>query len=762
MAETQVNLFGTLHLSSSAGSFAFGPSPTADLLGYLALYGASGRAIPRAIFCEKLWPYLPAGRARLKLNDTLYRLRQKLGRGFSSLFVDSISVSLVNVTVDVVEFKRLAGSGHVDGWRAAIELYTGELLDGIDAEWLLVPRVALRDTYLTTLAKLCAALIEAGSESEALGYAHCWMLSDPYNEDPYRLVMRLAGRLGRHAEALQTYDRLVTLLDEEFQSTPLPETRALANAIRAEYHAVPRSYLRALTLAGRHSERAALLHLVEQARAGHGRMALLEGEAGIGKTRLLEAIADGASWREVRVTWGTLTMRGPNTVLAPLDQALHAALAGMWAASMPGDLPSDTTELSETIAALSAAGPHVLMLDNLHLADPRFWQALESCAAQIATSRLLLILSYRGSRLRARAAAWKAACALDRAWAMPRIILQELRFDEGSELARAINPSLDDAAARALYKRSGGHPGLIEALLAADAAGPLPEPARALIEERLAGISAAARQALEVLSVAGPSSTPALLCRVADAAVLSQIPALIADRWIVEREGAYRFRQEAAREHMYALIATERRIALHRRFGLVLEQLRQAPEQCARHYEQAEDWPSALHVHQAAAEELMRARDYAPALQSYGRALAVAQPAGAGQQVVKLLRSAWEAAAQHSAQVDSPSQPISLTVRLAHAAAPLGRPLKEAEFVTVRWTVHAGETDDTIARTAGKVALRRNRLARLIAEARAQSAAPTDGDLAQALNVTERTIAADIQALRAAGHTIATRRRKMP
>src|SRR5262249_39559194 len=191
---------------------------------------------------EKLWPYLPADRARLRLNDTLYRLRQKLGESFAGLFVDYASISLVDITTDILEFKRLSYSDRLNDWRAAISTYSGELLEGIDTEWLLVPRVALRDAYLTTLAKLCTALYQAGDWFDALEYAHQWMLTDPYNEDPYRLLMQIQARLGRHIEALQTYDRLVAILDEEFQTMPMPETRALANAVRAEYHEAPVRY----------------------------------------------------------------------------------------------------------------------------------------------------------------------------------------------------------------------------------------------------------------------------------------------------------------------------------------------------------------------------------------------------------------------------------------------------------------------------------------------------------------------------------------
>jgi tetratricopeptide (TPR) repeat protein len=101
-----------------------------------------------------------------------------------------------------------------------------------------------------------------------------------------------------------------------------------------------------------------------------------------------------------------------------------------------------------------------------------------------------------------------------------------------------------------------------------------------------------------------------------------------------------------------------------------------------------------------------------------------------------------------------------LTVRLARADAPLGKTLTDADLVEVRWTVDAGAADAEFLRRKGKVALRRHRLQRLIAEARAQGAAPTDSDLALALGVNVRTVERDMVALRKIGETAPTRRRK--
>jgi biotin operon repressor len=96
-----------------------------------------------------------------------------------------------------------------------------------------------------------------------------------------------------------------------------------------------------------------------------------------------------------------------------------------------------------------------------------------------------------------------------------------------------------------------------------------------------------------------------------------------------------------------------------------------------------------------------------------------------------------------------------ISVTLARQDAPLGRSLVAAELVAVRWTVDAPE-DELIP---GKSARRQYRLQRLLTEATAQGAAPTDDQLAAALGVSRRTILRDMEMLAQAGFPLRTRRR---
>jgi tetratricopeptide (TPR) repeat protein len=101
-------------------------------------------------------------------------------------------------------------------------------------------------------------------------------------------------------------------------------------------------------------------------------------------------------------------------------------------------------------------------------------------------------------------------------------------------------------------------------------------------------------------------------------------------------------------------------------------------------------------------------------------------------------------------------QPGQQVVKLARRGVPRGRPLRPEELVEVVWTVAEPEQCE-VGRAVNKAATRQERLLRLCAEADAQGAEPTVGDLAEALGVTARTVDRDIAALRAAGETLVTR-----
>jgi hypothetical protein len=262
----------------------------------------------------------------------------------------------------------------------------------------------------------------------ALELAQRWTAADPLNETAHMALMRLYGRLGRYTAALQQFAHLGALLDKEMGIAPLPETSALAEQLRRELEvaqsraAIERQQQRRQPYVGRSAERAAALEALETALAGRAGLLLIAGEAGMGKSRLLDELAAAGVWRGFQIAWGRASGGAAATPYAPLDQALTAAATPAHAGALRQQLspvalealggliphlrsgeealsrPNLPAAVSEGLHILSAQTPLLLLLDDVQWASPAFWTACAFTAAQtaaLARSPLLIVLSYR-------------------------------------------------------------------------------------------------------------------------------------------------------------------------------------------------------------------------------------------------------------------------------------------------------------------------------------------------------------------------------
>ena len=261
---TRIQLFGTPRITIAGQPIVLTSSPLVQLIGYVALHAAAGRAVTRSKLAGTLFPDQTEAHARRLLSETLYRLRRTLGdQADTMLRADEDLIALGPVRIDVNEFRAHTNAPNLTDWRAAIELYAGDLLEDLDAEWVLGTRASLHEQHLALLERTCAACIEAGDLAAALSYAHRWTLADPLREEAHRTAMQLYAQLGRHAAALQQFNQLTRLLADELQAEPLPETQALADSIRSELEA-HHPLIRRRVFVGRRRERALLLERVEQ------------------------------------------------------------------------------------------------------------------------------------------------------------------------------------------------------------------------------------------------------------------------------------------------------------------------------------------------------------------------------------------------------------------------------------------------------------------------------------------------------------------
>lgn len=309
------------------------------LLAYLAI--ESRQPLSRETLAGLLWPEQPESRARHSLRQALYNLRralkdQKVQPGVLSSTRDTIQFNRdSDCWLDVEAFDRLVGartSGEPTSHllSEAVELYRGSLLEGFSLddsvpfeEWLLVRREQYRRQVLDALHQLTTAHMERAEYDEALRYAWRLVDADPWREEAQRQVMWLLALTGQRAAALAQFETCRQMLREEFGVEPGAETVALYTIIRdgkiepapPARHASPPAFLapedkraepQPALLVAREAELDALERFLNMAQAGEGRVALVTGGPGSGKTMLIRHFVEQAMARhqELLVTFG--------------------------------------------------------------------------------------------------------------------------------------------------------------------------------------------------------------------------------------------------------------------------------------------------------------------------------------------------------------------------------------------------------------------------------------------------------------------------
>jgi DNA-binding SARP family transcriptional activator len=244
----------------------------------------------------------------------------------------NIALNPEAIDADVPQFERLVREGTLQALGRAARLYRGDLLHGLhlaDAgfdEWLRSERARLRALAAESLGKLLALQAESGPTEAGIATAVRLLTLDPLAEPGHRTLMRLYARQGRETAALRQYQTCVELLQRELGTEPELETKQLYRELlqqrrRHERDANARALPPRATatggsdrrldlpvsgtpLLGRDAERGRLRELVLQAVGGLGSVAIVRGDAGIGKTRLLAEIAGEALDRDFEVLVG--------------------------------------------------------------------------------------------------------------------------------------------------------------------------------------------------------------------------------------------------------------------------------------------------------------------------------------------------------------------------------------------------------------------------------------------------------------------------
>jgi hypothetical protein len=273
---------------------------------------------------------------------------------------ETVALDPSAVTVDVHQLELRAGQTTPSALVEAAALYEGEFLDGLAVQeqpfedWLLGHRERLRELAVNALSRLLAHQRAAGSNDSAVQTALHLLRLDPLQEPVHRALMQLYVETGRRGSALRQYQFWVATLQRELRTEPEAETKALYQEIlQRRGHLTPErpsEPVRPVTarprpeiaepppaweppLVGRQRDLARLTEALDEAFAGHGRLAVLIGEAGAGKSRLVTELSAAASRRLGRVLTGRCYETERILPFAPWVNALR----GQPRARRPGD-----------------------------------------------------------------------------------------------------------------------------------------------------------------------------------------------------------------------------------------------------------------------------------------------------------------------------------------------------------------------------------------------------------------------------------------
>ena len=647
---------------ADGSSSALAPRDAA-LLAWLALEGSTSRSQ----LAELLWPGSDPVAARNTLRQRLFHLKRQCG-----------DVVTGNGTVNNTGSTALRLADGVQHDLADAESVLGDLqfpdAPALDA-WLRSQRERRVNTTRRALERQARALEDAGELAAALLVAQALLRLDRLSEAAHRHVMRLHYLRGDRAGALLAFDDCERALKDEVGTRPCADTMALLQTIEQALphawvpgQALPASALRPPQLIGRSAELLAL----SNAWAAH-HLFVVTGQAGAGKSRLLDALAESrpgvlvlqARPGDDKVPLATLARlvhrlgeRWPVLGAVPACARFLAQVSGPREGQAP-TVQAVTPMLVELLRAAGAQGLAGLVLDDLQFADAASadtWQELlaGSMAAPRVGARAGLCFGF-ASRIDGDAAAVRAQAFSGRSDAVS-LALQPLPAAAVQAFVESLAlPAVDaPAVASALVRRIGGNPlHLLETIrhalekhghLRADK---LAAPARVaeLLEQRLVALPADGLLLVRIAAVAGTDFAPELAAAVSRRDVLE-----LADAWhALERQGlldARGFMHDLIGEAAHRLLPQPIARVLHARVAAHLGPRGASPARLAHHLLCAGDDAAAVpHLAAAArqASQLGRSRE---TLDSYLRAAAIELARGRSDAAFDLLFDAAEAMEQ--------------------------------------------------------------------------------------------------------------------
>lgn len=656
-----------------------------SLLAYLIVH--CDRASPREQLADLFWSERPRDKALRSLSTALWHIRRVLPSG-DYILADAQTAQFnphSDYWLDADDFvvksqipmpKSQNGEPEIGVWglvighlRSAVALYRGDFLEGFYDDWCLEERYRLEGLYLEVLDRLVTVHETLDQPEEALCYVRLLLARDPLREDTHRTAIRLHARLGNRAEALRQARWCRAVLRTELGIEPEPKTVALCDELlgpawRREpgeeafaQRGPPSRSLPALVLGrppfvGREAEWKPLLAHWERAKSGQGHLVLVSGEAGIGKSRLVEELGQYVRQRGDWTACGRCYEYERALPYGPLTDLLRAVLSATgvqvlehlspWQAA---ELARLTPELGEQLPSppqrflpagqeqarlfdaltlflldLARQNPLLLVLEDLHWAHDSTLAWLHYLARRLPGAPTLLLATYRREEVSSDHPLHGLVRQLEQKGLAARLELTRLPREA---LVRWMAGASDSLVAR-VHRQTEGNPFFtLETLRdlfedgqvrlvggrwveeAAPASLPIPASVRQVVQMRLERLSPATREAVATAAIIGRAFDFDVLEQAwgqGEEATLEALDEFLRRHLVCEGSGPasrdYEFDHHLVREAIYQRLHYRRRRRLHRLVGEAMERLYASQlsvaGELAHHFERAHETEKAL------------------------------------------------------------------------------------------------------------------------------------------------------------------------
>jgi DNA-binding SARP family transcriptional activator len=404
-------ILGPLEALDGERQLPLGGARRRAVLAVLLLH--ANETLTRDVIVDELWGEDAPPTAAKVLQNCVSALRKELPPETIRTVGGAYGITIEQGELDRDRFERLLAEGRAaleagdhadaaDQFRRALALWRGAPLSDFSYEGFAQDEIKrLEELHVAALEDRIEAELALGRHDELVPELEALVTRHPLRERLRGQLMLALYRAGRQAEALESYRAARRTLLAELGIEPGRALRELEQAILAQVPALDAAkrqqqpVLRpgraaASPLEGRTEELELLEAGLEDALAGRGRLFVVVGDAGTGKTRLADELASSAKQRGTRILWGRGWAGGGAPAYWPWTQALRDSLPAA-SSDEPEAQFRFFEAVTEKLRALAAEQPLLVVLDDLHAADEGSILLLEFVATALPEMAALVV-----------------------------------------------------------------------------------------------------------------------------------------------------------------------------------------------------------------------------------------------------------------------------------------------------------------------------------------------------------------------------------